>query len=36
MSVTGGDDIRFVTTESLATDGLLRVLLAEWADALSE
>lgn len=36
MAVTGGDDILFVTTESLATDGLLRVLPAEWADGLSE
>ncbi|WP_224271049.1 hypothetical protein [Haloprofundus salinisoli] len=36
MAVTGGDEILFVTTESLSTDGLLRVLPAEWADGLSE
>jgi len=31
-AVTGGDDILFATTESLADDGLLRVLPAEWTD----
>lgn len=36
MAVTGGDDILFVTTESLAAEGLLCVLPTEWADNLSE
>ncbi|MBX0293926.1 hypothetical protein [Haloarcula nitratireducens] len=31
-SVTGGDDVLFVTTDSLAADGLLRVLPSRWAD----
>ena len=31
-AVTGGDDILFVTTDDLATDGLLRILPSEWAD----
>lgn len=34
-AVTGGDDILFVTTTDLATDGLLRILPTEWADDLS-
>ncbi|MFC7233077.1 hypothetical protein ACFQMM_20050 [Saliphagus sp. GCM10025308] len=34
-AVLGGDDILFVTTEDLATDGLLRILPAEWADDLT-
>jgi len=35
-AVVGGDDILFVTTEELATDGLLRVLPAEWDDELQD
>lgn len=31
-AVAGGDDVLFVTTESLAADGLLCVLPANWAD----
>lgn len=31
-AVAGGDDILFVTTDTLAADGLLCVLPAEWAD----
>ncbi|USZ71405.1 hypothetical protein [Natronosalvus halobius] len=34
-AVIGGDDILFVTTEDLATDGMLRILPAEWADDLT-
>ncbi|AEH36574.1 hypothetical protein [Halopiger xanaduensis] len=34
-AVAGGDDILFVTTDELATDGLLRILPAAWADDLS-
>ncbi|WP_312909029.1 hypothetical protein [Natronosalvus caseinilyticus] len=34
-AVLGGDDILFVTTEDLTTDGLLRILPAKWADDLS-
>ncbi|UTF54746.1 hypothetical protein [Natronosalvus rutilus] len=33
-AVIGGDDILFATTEDLASDGLLRILPAEWADDL--
>ncbi|MFP9193043.1 hypothetical protein ACLI4Q_15490 [Natrialbaceae archaeon A-CW1-1] len=33
-AVIGGDDILFVTTKDLATDGLLRILPSEWADDL--
>ena len=33
-AVAGGDDILFATTDTLATDGLLRVLPADWADDL--
>ncbi|PSP75111.1 hypothetical protein BRC81_16655 [Halobacteriales archaeon QS_1_68_20] len=35
-AVTGGDDVLFVTTERPATDDLLRVLPAKWADDLPE
>ncbi|WP_440988379.1 hypothetical protein [Haloarchaeobius baliensis] len=34
-AVAGGDDILFVSTDSLAADGLLWVLPADWADELS-
>ncbi|GAB3677844.1 hypothetical protein [Halopiger thermotolerans] len=33
-AVNGGDGILFVTTDELASDGLLRVLPAEWAEDL--
>lgn len=31
-AIAGGDDILFVTTDSLAADEILRILPAEWAD----
>jgi hypothetical protein len=35
-AVAGGDDVLFVTTDDLATDGVLCVLPAAWADDASE